>query len=475
MCVLAIPILCRTSSIDFNDPVRSATDDEITYLPGLDHKPKFKQYSGYLSADDKKPTNRFFHYWLVESQSDPANDPLVLWLTGGPGCSSLLGLFLELGPFRVAANNSITSNPYAWNKQANIVFLESPAGVGFSYSVDGDVTADDDTTADQNYLALKSFLRKFPQFRQNSLYLTGESYAGVYLPTLGVLVDEDSDFNLKGIAIGNGDLDINKLSESLVYFSYYHGLVGKTTWDSLAQYCCSGNPPARGQCPQLSGQQNKSSECEKYANQATEDVLSSGVNPYNLYDNCEGATQSSDNAKRREHLDKRSMLISSRTSNESNSSPPCTDSSNVVNYLNRQDVKRALHIPDNFTTPFTDCSESLKYNEIYPQLQGGMAPQMRKLLNSSRELTLLVYNGDVDLVCNCLGNEWFVDDLNRTIAKDYRPWHMNGQVSGFVKSFDGITYLTIKGSGHNVPADKPAEALNVFTMFLDGMKPDDVS
>lgn len=177
--------------IDYKNPVRSAVEDEIKQLPGLGDKIGFKHYSGYLEADTNKPTNRFWHYWFVESESDPAKDPLVLWLNGGPGCSSLLGLLTELGPFRIGEGNSVKLNPFAWNRRANVIFMESPAGVGFSYAVDGDVRADDDTTAVQNHLALKSFFRKFPQYKNNALYLSGESYAGVYLPTLAVLVDKE--------------------------------------------------------------------------------------------------------------------------------------------------------------------------------------------------------------------------------------------------------------------------------------------
>lgn len=67
-------------------------------------------------------------YWFVESQRDPAKDPLVLWTNGGPGCSGLTGFLSEQGPFRAAADGSLSVNKYAWNKIANMVFIEQPAG-----------------------------------------------------------------------------------------------------------------------------------------------------------------------------------------------------------------------------------------------------------------------------------------------------------------------------------------------------------
>lgn len=476
-------------NVDFKNPVRSAQDDEVKQLPGLDHQPGFRHYSGYLAADDK--ANRFWHYWFVESQSNnAASDPLVLWLNGGPGCSSLLGLLTELGPFRVNANDTVSPNPYAWNKNANVLFMESPAGVGFSYAVDGDIVADDDTTAAQNHQALRSFLRKFPQYKSNPLYLTGESYGGVYLPTLAVLVDKDPQLNLKGVAIGNGYLDANKLAESLVYFSYYHGLIGRTTWMGLAENCCDGKAPARGQCHFTDP--NRSTGCSSFVIEATDKIISSGVNPYNLYDQCAGDGQNqlatgrhARPIKGREHFDKALMLAAFNVTNKSRGAssrlfsglanlrgdPPCTDDSVVINYLNKAEVRRALNIPDGLKTPFTTCFDGIKYTMIYPASADGLGPQMRQLIDSSRKLTMLVYNGDVDLMCNFFGDEWFVDDLNRRLIVDYQPWHTNGQVSGFVKYFDGITYVTIKGSGHMVPTDRPAEALHMFEMFLGGMKP----
>lgn len=483
-------LVISAQAIDIKNPVRSADEDEVTALPGLTFKPNFRHYSGYLEADDQQPTNRFWHYWFVESQSDPSKDPLVLWLNGGPGCSSLLGLLTELGPFAINSDGQVIENPFAWNKKANIIFMESPAGVGFSYAVDGSVVADDDSTAKQNHLALKSFLRKFPQFKDRPLYLTGESYGGVYLPTLGVVVDRDLEMNLKGIAIGNGYLDANKLSESLVFFSYYHGLIGRNVWKGLQTYCCDGKPPARGVCKFTDSR--RSEKCSDYVTQATDAILNSGLNPYNLYDKCANSDnllyKSAYSHVSREHFDRSLLLHSYNVSRTMKNltgyakvkptkfelrlgnDPPCTDDAITINYLNRPEVKSALHIPEALEQTFSTCFDGIKYTMIYPASKDGLAPQMRQLINSPRDLTLLVYNGDTDMMCNFFGDEWFVDDLNRRVIDDYKPWHLKDQVAGFVKHFDRITYMTVKGSGHMVPTDKPAEALQMFNIFLYGHK-----
>jgi carboxypeptidase C (cathepsin A) len=80
---------------------------------------------------------------------------VILWLNGGPGCSSLVGLIEENGPFHVKDNgNTVYENVYAWNKVGHVIYLEFPAGVGFSYSTDGNITTNDNKTAEENYNAL---------------------------------------------------------------------------------------------------------------------------------------------------------------------------------------------------------------------------------------------------------------------------------------------------------------------------------
>uniref|UniRef100_A0A915L600 Carboxypeptidase n=1 Tax=Romanomermis culicivorax TaxID=13658 RepID=A0A915L600_ROMCU len=195
-------------------------DQEVQNLPGLS-KIAFKHYSGYLNAS----STHFLHYWFVESQSNPSNDPLLLWMNGGPGCSSLDGFLSELGPFLVNDDgDTLRMNPFAWNKKANVIFLEAPAGVGFSYSSNGDVTTNDDQTSMENYRALQHFFETFPRFKINDFYVTGESYGGIYVPTLAVRILEGMK-EYPGIAVGNGMLDFALNTNTLIEFAYNHGLV----------------------------------------------------------------------------------------------------------------------------------------------------------------------------------------------------------------------------------------------------------
>lgn len=177
--------------------------DEIKSLPGLNGTVPFRQYSGYLDGGK----GRRLFYWLAESEKSPADDPLVLWLNGGPGCSSLEGLFSENGPFRVQADGkSLQRDPFSWNAIANVLFLESPVNVGFSYlDSSSNLTEaelyNDEATVEAKYQALLDFFIKYPNLKKHKLYITGESYAGVYIPLLTRMILEkkkENDFNLQG-------------------------------------------------------------------------------------------------------------------------------------------------------------------------------------------------------------------------------------------------------------------------------------
>ena len=163
----------------------------MTTLPGWDAELPSKQYSGLVRA-----TRSTFHYWLVESEGDPASDPLVIWMNGGPGASSMFGMLSELGPFMLTEESALVEppalfrNPTGWQTAANVLAIEQPPPTGFSFCGDpaggldacGDWT--DESAAEENYRFVLNWLERFPEYAERALYITGESYAGVYVPLL---------------------------------------------------------------------------------------------------------------------------------------------------------------------------------------------------------------------------------------------------------------------------------------------------
>lgn len=176
-------------------------NDYISSLPGA---PAFlsKQYSGFLNITETKK----IHYFYVESEKNPVNDSIIFWTNGGPGCSGLLGLFTELGPWRPQLDGTLAYNTASWTSLASIVFLEQPAGVGFSYSTDAnDLHSNDFKAARDNLATIREFYKRFPERRTNKMYLASESYGGHYIPQLTLLLLEDEELSqhFEGFLVGN--------------------------------------------------------------------------------------------------------------------------------------------------------------------------------------------------------------------------------------------------------------------------------
>uniref|UniRef100_A0A5F9CB14 Carboxypeptidase n=1 Tax=Oryctolagus cuniculus TaxID=9986 RepID=A0A5F9CB14_RABIT len=438
--------------------------DEIQCLPGLAKQPSFRQYSGYLRASDSK----HFHYWVCGVPEGPSR--AALWCsgsTGGPGCSSLDGLLTEHGPFLIQPDGvTLQYNPYSWNLIANVLYIESPAGVGFSYSNDKVYVTNDTEVAQNNYEALKDFFRLFPEYKDNKLFLTGESYAGIYIPTLAVLVMEDPSMNLQGLAVGNGLSSYEQNDNSLVYFAYYHGLLGNRLWSSLQTHCCSQN--------KCNFYDNKDPECVTSLQEVSRIVGNSGLNIYNLYAPCAGGVPG------HVRYEKDTLVVQDlgnlfthlplkRTWHQVGAHGPPLHQHHGRLHLPQQPLRaQGLHIPEQL--PSWDMCNFL-VNIQYRRLYQSMNSQYLKLLNSQK-YQILLYNGDVDMACNFLGDEWFVDSLNQKMEVQRRPWLVDygdsgEQIAGFVKEFSHIAFLTIKGAGHMVPTDKPQAAFTMFSRFLN--------
>ena len=146
-------------------------------------------------------------YWLFKSRNNATSAPLVLWLTGGPGCSSELAIFYENGPFTINDDLSLKRNNFSWNENSNLLFIDQPVGTGYSQARDPTHFARNEKMVAENfYKFLLKFMMKYPEFKGRPMYITGESYAGHYIPAIANYIVQNpfSDFNLRGIAIGNG-------------------------------------------------------------------------------------------------------------------------------------------------------------------------------------------------------------------------------------------------------------------------------
>lgn len=233
--------------------------DLVTHLPGFGALPH-PQYSGFLDASAAEPGTKL-HYWFAQSSRDDyASRPVVLWLNGGPGSSSVLGWLQEMGPLLINRTGGLMPNPWAWTLEANVIALESPAGVGYSYCEaqlgGGACRNTDNSTAAAALAALVDFFHnKFPALARNDFFITGESYAGVYVPTLARAILDHNDAGgspvpIVGIAAGDPctDNEFQRDSMDMLWYAHKYGFVPEEDFDLLWNRCRAryARPMSRG-------------------------------------------------------------------------------------------------------------------------------------------------------------------------------------------------------------------------------------
>ncbi|KAL2555413.1 Serine carboxypeptidase-like 20 [Forsythia ovata] len=223
----------------------------VKTLPGFTGTFPSKHYAGYVTIDDgyDQPSKNLYYYFVL-SERNPSVDPVVLWLNGGPGCSSFDGFVYEHGPFNFDAAKqpggmpTLRLNPYSWSKVSSIIYLDSPAGVGFSYSYNTSIYQTGDLkTAYDTHLFLLKWFEQFPEFVGNEFYIAGESFAGIYVPTLasdvhkGIKSGVKPVINFKGYMIGNGVCDPGFDGNALVPFTHGMGLISDNLFKAAVVAC----------------------------------------------------------------------------------------------------------------------------------------------------------------------------------------------------------------------------------------------
>ena len=188
------------------------------------------QKSGMLEVGPNSGDNMF--YWLFYAEQNKDTAPVVMWLTGGPGCASEVAVFMENGPYKIDHEQNLSLNEWSWHKSANMIYVDNPIGTGFS-----NAASEDDYVQTENGVAagLHHFLVKFveanPEFKGRDFYITGESYAGHYIPAISYeIVENGSDIplNFQGSAIGNGWVNPYVQYPEYAKFAYENGLVSES-------------------------------------------------------------------------------------------------------------------------------------------------------------------------------------------------------------------------------------------------------
>lgn len=468
-CVIIVSLIVAFSSAQ---DTPDAAADKITMLPGGENLSNFG-YSGYLAINGSEGMSKHQHYWYIPSENDPENAPLAFWTNGGPGCSGLLGAFTEQGPFLTKSEDgTLTKNPYAWNRDVNFVFIEQPCGVGFSYSsasnTKDDYKANDASAALDNYNLIQAFLIRFPQFGYSPLYLTSESYGGHYLPTLSKLIVDknteakDPKLNFKGFAVGNPATTEYSITPAMLDTYWGHQVIPGTLWNKFQSKCGDKKTKIKN-----------AEECEQLFLEIYGKVRD--LNPYALdYPTCQSDSVSGvprgQNAALLRHALGHFKDSSLKKIGLTDDYEPCEDDF-LNTYLNRDDVKSALHVKSDIK--WADCSRTINYKQT--EVYMDMTDYYRYLLDTTKNynLDILVYSGDDDAVCATIGTQDWIYTLGfePQVGNEWKAWKTsNGQLAGYVTKFKGagLAFATVHGAGHEVPTYKPEAGFNLFTDYIAG-------
>ncbi|CAN1146302.1 Serine carboxypeptidase-like 48 [Linum perenne] len=436
--------------IRFNSIVQRRNSSNSISASNIEHE-QLGHYAGYYSLPSTVGARMF--YFFFESRRDENKtvnnkDPVVIWLTGGPGCSGELALFYENGPFHITDDGgdddsfSLQWNDFGWDKASNILFVDQPTGTGFSYTTSqADIRRNETGVSNDLYAFLQEFFRGHPQFAGNDFYVTGESYAGHYIPALasriyrGNLNSEGIHINLKGIAIGNGLTDPGIQYRAYPEFALSTKLISQSDHDTLSRLV----PPCESAikaCASEGGNAciNAYSTCEDIFSQLLN--LLGSINYYDIRKQCEGSL--------------------------------CYDFSRVEKFLSDKTVKEAIGVEQDID--FVSCS-----NQVHQAMIGDYMLNYQLGIPQLLEkgIGVLIYAGEFDLICNWLGNWNWVHAMKWSGQKQFEgaatvPFVVGKTSAGELKGYGPLHFLKVHNAGHLVPMDQPEAALQMLQRWMQG-------
>jgi len=392
--------------------------------------------------------SKHYFYWFFESRRTPATDPIVMWMTGGPGCSSEVALFGENGPCSVNKHGDDTiSNPHSWNNQASVLYIDQPAGTGFSWGRGMD--HEEEAVSRDMYDFLQQFFRNHPQYAQLDFFVVGESYAGHYVPAVTHKVWEMNQnlptgalhINLKGTSVGNG------LTNPEIQYAYYPEMARSTNGHpaavSNATYAImkAAVPPC---IEAIKGCDRGIPEtcvlATDICNLALIEPYSlTGLNPYDMREKCKVP-------------------------------PLCYDFSNVGVYLARPEVQAALGVDGKHK--WKDCNHAVALEfELAGDWMHSFQTKLPEQLAGG--IRVLIYAGDQDYICNWLGNQAWTRAMEWPHKSEFNAapvadWTVDGAPAGTVQTSNNFTFLRVYDAGHMVPRDQPEVAVAMLNQFLEG-------
>ncbi|KAH9934969.1 serine carboxypeptidase [Fomitopsis serialis] len=408
-------------------------------------------YTGYIDIQA-----RHISFYFFESRNDPAKDDVILWADGGPGCSSALGLFMQLGPCRITNLDNLTFNPYSWNNKANIFFIDQPIGVGFSYAEYGETVSTTPEAAQDIAAFVAIFFEHFEQFKGRAFHMAGESYGGRYIPVFAAeIYDQNTKLveagltpvNLSSIMIGNGCTDWVSMIPSYYDMTCTAVSVAPIMDISSCVRMKQAIPRCRDALQKSCIEQSDRLSCDAAKLFCSAEIdgpfFETGYNPYDISKPCYGSVD--------ETL--------------------CYPSTKAIGaYLDRPDVRKQIGVDAFVGTNFSICNDEV--HAAFDLANDRMFPtQFYISALLERGVRALIYVGVNDWACNWVGNNRMLLDLEWSgqeafVKEPLKEWTVNGIAAGLTRSAGPLTFATIYDAGHMAPYDKPAELLELIKRWL---------
>lgn len=423
-------------NVPLRTPIGASQDGER-----LRHMPK--QYSGYFKLNRTHEAELFYLYY--ESRGSPKEDPVVLWMTGGPGCSSLMAALGENGPYHLEKNLTLTVNPYGWDRGHNLIYVDQPVNTGFSYSNDpADEVTTEEGVANDMHNFLVEFFDAHPELADNDFYIAGESYGGHYVPAVSYKVwtsnmsGKYANIPLKGFSIGNGLTDPSIQYAAYNDFAVQNKMIDQATYEDIQQYV-----PNCKETINVCNYVKTPLVCEAAIGYCQTRIVNAilkaagNVNVYNIRKQC-------------------------------TYKPLCYDFNYMSDYFNDPKVKKALG-----AKPFLSWKIcSMKVNEAFiGDFMRDYAPLVPPMLQDG--IRVLLYAGRDDFICNYLGNSRWADALDWSGSSAYHHaptlnYTMDGNSVGTIREAHNFAFMVIDEAGHMVPMDQPGPAYHMIRDFTSG-------
>nr|XP_043611170.1 serine carboxypeptidase-like 13 [Erigeron canadensis] len=412
----------------------------IKRLPGYPDDLPFKLETGYVGIGEKEDVKLF--YYFVESTRNPAQDPLIVYFPGGPGASALLPFFYGIGPLSIKwdaalANTTLKLNPNAWTQIANILFIDIPAGIGFSYaeSKKGWISSDSMLATQANEF-IKKFLIDHPKFLKSPLYIGGNSYIGVVVPKITLELYEGNErgeqptINIKGYIL------ISPLTHKFMDFNsrfeYAHrmALISDDIYKSAIANC-QGNYVNVNSANSLCAQNLQSyEECTSHIK------LDNILEPF-----CDVDDPTQD----------------------------CDDDfmKALKSWGNTADVQKTLNIRQETIGSWEPINNTIHYllgkNDTFCYSYDIFSSYFYHKRLTAKNCQALIISGDHDMTFPYVGVEQWITALDLPVELPWKPFYVDGQVGGYEMKYARneytLTYATVKGAGHCVPSYKPKETV----------------